>query len=121
MTRAAVRYGPLESVLADVIAERAAQDARWGPQDPPDGTGPAHAAEADTLRDACAAAFRDGAGSWRHILAEEVAEAFAEDDPDLLRAELVQVAAVAVKWIQALDGRSPDRRSRPAPGRSRPG
>jgi hypothetical protein len=107
MTRAAVRYGPLEAVLADVTAERVAQDARWGPQDPPDGTGPAYAAEADALREACGAAFRDGAGSWRHILAEEVAEAFAEDDPDRLRAELVQVAAVAVKWIQALDGRSP--------------
>ncbi|MFL6073022.1 MAG: hypothetical protein ACJ73S_06445 [Mycobacteriales bacterium] len=117
MSRAAVRYGPLEAVLADVATERAAQDARWGPQDPPDGTGPAYAGEADALREACGAAFRDGAGSWRHILAEEVAEAFAEDDPDRLRAELVQVAAVAVKWIQALDGRPDGDGS----GRSRPG
>lgn len=37
---------------------------------------------------------------------EEVLEAFAEADPDRLRAELVQVAAVATKWIQALDRRS---------------
>ncbi|MER6951259.1 hypothetical protein ABT294_45315 [Nonomuraea sp. NPDC000554] len=58
-----------------------------------------------SLASALAEAAARGELSWRHILHEEVLEAFAEDDPELLRAELVQVAAVAVKWVQALDRR----------------
>lgn len=45
----------------------------------------------------------DGTVTWWHILREEVFEAAAENDPEKLRAELVQVAAVAVKMIDALD------------------
>ena len=51
----------------------------------------------------CEMAFASGRGSWRHILREEFHEALNESDPVLLRAELVQVAAVAVKWIDAID------------------
>jgi hypothetical protein len=36
---------------------------------------------------------------------EEVREAMAESDPAKLRVELVQVAAVSVAWIEALDRR----------------
>lgn len=43
---------------------------------------------------------------WLHILREEVAEAFAETDPVALRGELVQVAAVAVAWAEAIDRRT---------------
>ncbi|HYF53037.1 MAG TPA: hypothetical protein VEA41_02135 [Salinarimonas sp.] len=43
--------------------------------------------------------------TYSQILAEEVAEALAESDPMLLRAELVQVAAVAVQWVEAIDRR----------------
>ncbi|MEZ7132008.1 hypothetical protein ACBR40_42295 [Nonomuraea sp. AD125B] len=98
--------GSLARVLADVTAERAAQDARFGLQQLPDGTGGADAAaRAAAACDETDAADRAGTLTWRHILAEEVLEAFAETDPDRLRAELVQVAAVAVKWMQALDRR----------------
>lgn len=45
----------------------------------------------------------DDSCTWWHILREEVFEAAAESDPAALRAELVQVAAVAVKMIDALD------------------
>lgn len=45
----------------------------------------------------------DGSVTWWHILRDEVFEAAAEDDPARLRAELVQVAAVALKMIDALD------------------
>lgn len=45
----------------------------------------------------------DGTVTWWHILREEVFEAAAEDDPAKLRAELIQVAAVALKMIDALD------------------
>lgn len=45
----------------------------------------------------------DGTVTWRDILSEEVFEAYAESDPEKLRAELIQVAAVAVKMVDALD------------------
>ena len=35
-----------------------------------------------------------------------VGEAFAESDPDKLRTELIQVAAVAVAWIESIDRNS---------------
>lgn len=47
---------------------------------------------------------RAGEVSWADILLEEVAESFDErDDTTKLRAELIQVAAMAVAWIRALD------------------
>jgi len=45
----------------------------------------------------------DGTVTWADILLEEVAEAFAEDDPAKLREELVQSGAVILKWIEKLD------------------
>lgn len=50
----------------------------------------------------------DGTITWRDILTEEVFEAYAESDPVKLRAELVQVAAVAVKMCEAIDRKSHD-------------
>jgi hypothetical protein len=55
---------------------------------------------------ACQSAADGGYLDWLHILREEVAEAFAESDPAKLRAELVQVAAVAVNWVEAIDRRA---------------
>lgn len=98
--------GSLARVLGDVAAERAAQDTRWGIQAVPDGTGAVDAvAQADRARRETDEAGRRGELTWRHILREEVLEAFAESDPERLRTELIQVAAVAVKWAQALDRR----------------
>ncbi|GAA3203018.1 NUDIX hydrolase [Nonomuraea helvata] len=106
--------GSLARVLADVTAERAAQDARWGMQILPDGTGDeGTVAESDQARRETEAAAAGGVLTWRHILTEEVMEAFAETDPERLRAELIQVAAVAVKWTQALDRRPPSAESDP--------
>ncbi|WP_248960466.1 NUDIX hydrolase [Sphaerisporangium perillae] len=97
--------GSLARVLSDVAVERVAQDAKWGLAEHADGTGPERTAAADRAKRAVEEAKAGQGVTWRHILHEEVLEAFAEDDPDALRAELVQVAAVAVKWIQALDQR----------------
>ncbi|MEV7011424.1 hypothetical protein [Streptosporangium sp. NPDC051022] len=97
--------GSLARVLADVAGERVAQDTMWGIQDIGDGTGPERAADADRAKEEVGTAFREGRLTWRHILLEEVLEAFAEDEPEALRTELIQVAAVAVKWVQALDRR----------------
>ncbi|GAA4624473.1 hypothetical protein GCM10023196_024750 [Actinoallomurus vinaceus] len=109
----------LDRVLADVAAERAAQDVMWGVQDFPDGTGPEHATAADAAKRDCRDAWRGARLTWRHILAEEFHEALAETDPRALRTELVQTAAVAVKWVQALDRRDGDltHHAKAGPGR----
>jgi hypothetical protein len=105
----------------DVDAERQAQLAKWGEQRHPDGTGPRtaswgallHADEAAAAaRNRCQRAAGRGDLTWRHVLNEEVAEAFAESDPAALRAELVQVAAVCAAWISDLDQRGPSGPSR---------
>ena len=116
-------------VAAEVVYERAAQDAKWGQQNHPDGTGPdvtvwieqvtpteaepqrrtAHAFRAadlaDGMRQRCKRAPEEGGDTYERILTEEWAEALAESDPARLRAELIQVAAVAVAWIEAIDRR----------------
>jgi hypothetical protein len=94
-------------VLAETLAERGRQDTKFGEQNPPDGTGLSEQDTywADLARERCQEAFRNGKGTWRDILLEEVAEAFAELDIVKLRVELVQVAAVAVAWVEAIDRR----------------
>lgn len=100
------RHGP----LAEIADERARQDRKWGEQNHPDGTGgPDAEIVAGMLKALCQdAGLPDGAGdTWLKILAEEVGEAFDETEWPKLRAELVQVAAVVVAWIEAGDRRSP--------------
>lgn len=104
------------AVLNDVAEERARQFAKYGTNEAtPHGTGPevrwlgpytgdsASAVEA-TLRNDYEDYEEDQPVTWVHLLREEVAEAFAEDDPVRLRAELLQVAALAVSWVEKLDG-----------------
>lgn len=108
------------SVLDEVYAERESQEAKWGEQNHPDGTGAAASvldslavpfrhnsnrmlAQAATRR--CDSMSNFGRCTYEAILTEEWAEALACDDPAELRAELVQVAAVAVAWIEAIDRR----------------
>lgn len=111
-------------VLAGVLAERRRQDAVFGLDDHPDVPlipGDPHNAANEleaaytlgipTARDARIA--RNEAGSeevtWGHVLVEEVAEAVeagATGDTRALRKELLQVAATAVAWIEAIDRRN---------------
>lgn len=91
-------------VLEQVAIERLRQDRKFGEQNPPNGTGKIGTRyRAGAARNRCDRAFSDDYGTWLHILDEEVCEAFAESDPAALRAELVQVAAVAVAWVEAID------------------
>lgn len=96
-----------KEVLMEVYAERERQHAKWGEQNHPNGTAYPNAetaiSMADSARRHCDMAFRHGGGTWRHILDEEIYEAYAEVDPVKLREELVQVAAVTVAWIEAID------------------
>ncbi|HET6916637.1 MAG TPA: hypothetical protein VFH56_11160 [Acidimicrobiales bacterium] len=106
---------PWAPILAEVDEERVRQNAKWGEQNHPDGTGPdwrwvaifrqpfAQCAEIAKLQVDYDA--KRGQSTYMGILAEEFFEALAEDDPANLRAELVQVAAVAVAWIEAIDRR----------------
>lgn len=90
-------------VLPEIADERERQDEKWGEQNHPDGTGPGYRVHAIEARVRCQRAAQSGLVTYKDILEEEVYEAFAETDPDKLRAELVQVAAVAVAWIEKLD------------------
>ncbi|WNM69000.1 hypothetical protein SEA_TRIBLETROUBLE_59 [Mycobacterium Phage TribleTrouble] len=116
-------------VLGLVVEERKRQDAKWGEQNHPNvdrlvldhGEAPTqhsmarfyevpNAMRAKLL---CQMAADRGECTWAHILVEEVAEAIEAatihdlgllvDSLQELRAELVQVAAVAVQWIEKID------------------
>lgn len=99
---------PVERAVRD---EREAQDAKWGEQNHPDGTsGHNFRREADIARRSCQRAARDGGVTWFHILREEFWEAMSETDTAKLRTELIQVAAVAQAWVEAIDRRESPRR-----------
>lgn len=110
-------------VLEEVSQERYKQNAKWGEQNHPDldpvllnregGCSPSRMAEhyeipsANRARTLCDMAAQKEELTWAHILIEEVAEVVGTNgDVEELREELVQVAAVAVAWIQAIDRRS---------------
>ena len=81
------KYKNRAIALAEVSYEGDKQDVKWGEQQ----------GHSDLL--------------WNAILGEErgeVERAILEHDYDGLRTELVQVAAVAVCWIEALDSRGRD-------------
>lgn len=94
-------------VFTDVIDERIRQVIKWGAQSLPDGTSSDTwgdmAMEAKQTVDERAAA---GTLTWVEVLDEEILEAYAETDPARLRAELIQVAAVAIAWAEDIDRRS---------------
>lgn len=107
-------------VLDDVRAERTRQFAKYGTNDRlEDGTGPdvpwlgpftGHSA--GFIEDCFRADYElykmstNGPPTWLHLVREEMAEAFKEDDPVALREELLQVAALVVSWVEKIDARS---------------
>lgn len=105
----------LGRVLGEVVEERRRQDEKWGQQDHPDGTGPkacwmmddppTGTELADELRAHTQRRFAEGKGTWLDVALEEIAEAFAESEPEALRAELIQSIAVQVAWVEAIDRR----------------
>lgn len=102
----------LSPVLAEVLGERLAQDAKWGEQNHPQQAlgafgAPPHdvrARQADHARRVCDARLKAGTVTWEDIFAEEWAEARAEvPGTPAYRAELVQCAAVLVAMIESVD------------------
>jgi hypothetical protein len=104
---------PTAGVLVEIAAERERQNAEWGEQNHEDGTHRARRMFADRARASCQDAAAAGDVTWLDILWKEISETFAEEDPDQLRAELVQVAAVTVAWVEAIDRRT-EKDARPA-------
>jgi hypothetical protein len=95
-----------EKIVSDVKAERERQDARWGKQLHPNGTSIKFKPLADAARNACRAADANGMNTWGHIAREEFWEVMSETSREGLRAELVQLVAVGVAWIECLDEQS---------------
>ena len=98
----------MATALDDVSAERLRQHEAHGEQDLPI----THASAAaimpteESARRACEWAEKRGHLSYAHLLIEEVTEAMAAPTPEAQRAELVQVAALAVQAIECIDRRS---------------
>lgn len=94
-----------ERVLADIGDERERQDVKHGAiQDIPDGTGgKLFREQADYARAITDSRAAKGTVTWADVLREEFFEAMAESDPALLREELIQTAAVCVKWVEHID------------------
>lgn len=93
-------------ILQEIAEERIRQDDKWGEQNHPDGTDTKWVDVALGMKAKCESKARDGKLTFRDILEEEIWEAYGETDPDLLRAELVQAAAVIVNWLGAIDRRA---------------
>lgn len=108
-----------EDILHEIFHERRRQEDKWGEQNHADGTGDewtrvlipflwkedraAHIAQ--MAKRHCERKALGESLTFLDITLEEIAEAFAETDPELLRAELVQTCAVLVNWVGAIDRR----------------
>jgi len=107
------------AILERVFEERVRQVAQYGHNDDlEDGTGPnvewlwpvsdlnATEAEADFRAEYERYEQAKDRPTWMHLVREELAESFAESDPERLSEELLQVAALCVSWVESLEKRS---------------
>lgn len=112
--------------IRDLIEERRKQDEKWGVQNHPDfyswvggvmdgetsreaGRRRCRALGIPTEEEAREALLKSAQRNntnWAQILLEEVSEAISAD-PDAIRDELIQVAAVAIAWVECLDRQEP--------------
>lgn len=106
----------ISRVLEEVQSEQDRQEDKWGEQNHANGTGPDHFFLGKGLSAPATNAYlrerateitddhaKNGRLTYADILLEEVFEAVAEKDPEKLREELIQVAAVSVSWIEKID------------------
>ncbi len=95
-------------IMHEIAMERSAQDEKWGIQNHPNGTSDdvRLICEAQAAKRRCSELAARGHLDWKSILSEEVAEAFATGNDNDLRTELLQVAAVAIAWIECVERRN---------------
>lgn len=105
-------------VLSEIERERLRQDEKWGVQNHPDidyrHVPSVYIFASQDMKEVCQAAHKAGQDNWATILLEEVLEAVDEAETDgasndsgaKLRTELIQVAAVCVAWVEAIDRRA---------------
>lgn len=106
------------AVLEEVFAERLRQYEQYGHNaDLEDGTGPETrwllpftSDGADTIERELRADYEHyeeeaGRPTWVHLVREELAEVFTEDDPAKMEDELIQVAALCVSWVEKIRNR----------------
>ncbi len=97
---------PMLAIIADVLAEVDRVDGiRGDDAATPDGTGLRWSFDAEEAKEDYDASERCGRATFALALREECYEALAESDRAKLRAELVQIASVAMRWIRAIDAR----------------
>lgn len=89
-------------VFHDVAAEAARGEGLHG-NDNPTGGDPELATLANAVRRIVDIKTEAGVVRFADIAAEEFLEALSEPDPQLRRQELIQLAAVVVRWAEALD------------------
>lgn len=107
---------PLTTVTRQVWEELRRAEAKFPDQHLPNGTGKRWDRDiAGLARANCEHVAATGALTWRDVLTEDYFKALAETDPAALRAELVRVAAVAVRWVMDID-LGPDRPTVIPPG-----
>ncbi len=93
---------------AEVQREMELQVEKFGVQHHPAGTGCVGSEDALLFaRETYEAAKSNGHLTWRDILEEEVREVYVEIEAAKLRAELIQVAAVALSWVRDIDRSAP--------------
>lgn len=115
----AVTVSALAPIFDELLEERRRQDAKWGEQNHPSvpQTATGYVYRADEVcgalripsegfaKKVCAFRVATGTLSWSDIALEELAEAVSAPTEGMRRDELVQLGAVIVAWIQAIDRR----------------
>lgn len=97
----------IENIVLEIATERYKQHEKWGRQDHESIYSEANRQQyernAERWKIVNDQRVRAGRLTWDGILLEEVFEALAEEDLELRRAELIQVAAVAAAEVEAID------------------
>lgn len=98
------RWFAHQGIVDEVFAERERQHDQWGVQDIPLGTS-SHKwkIHENYFRAECQRKTADGTVTFLDVLMEEVMEFAAEEDPDKVRDELIQVIAVGFQVVEAID------------------
>lgn len=96
----------MTSIIHDYLDERDRQEMKFPEQHLPNGTSHSNWSPDEMAAKAVVAnRVKYGGLTWRDVLYEEVCESFAEENDEKLRIELIQVMAVAGRWIEDIDRR----------------